>query len=372
MMFAVGITAIGILLSWAAMPSRPPRAGAGPAGSTSGARAGARGAAQAPSASAPAVLRPEGAPSAADVLRVHFYDVSQGLAALVDLPGGRHILVDTGDSPTRERCGTDCATAHRHLLAALSRDLAGAPIDLLLITHQHSDHIGGARDVLAQFTVKAYVDNGRDGTKPEVAHTHDAARARGTPVDYVSPSHPWSAALADKVAGPARVLPVVPSAWPADCASDPNECSLALRIELGTSSVLFTGDAEHGEERALPLPGKVSLLQVGHHGSETSSGEAFLAGLAPRYAIVSAGHPGAGMNAEYCLPRASTLEKLNRALGGGGESSLLGFAGPMSCKKSHGAGWVSVPVTDRLWATERDGDVVLVTHGDGVFQREAP
>jgi hypothetical protein len=35
-------------------------------------------------------------------------------------------------------------------------------------------------------------------------------------------------------------------------------------------------------------------------------------------------------------------------------------------------GWINVPVTDRIWATERDGDVVLETSGDGVFQRVAP
>jgi hypothetical protein len=78
------------------------------------------------------------------------------------------------------------------------------------------------------------------------------------------------------------------------------------------------------------------------------------------------------MNADYCLPRVSTLERLNRALGGGSERTLLGFGGTTSCRRSHGAGWVSVPVGDRLWATERDGDVVLVTHGDGVFEREGP
>src|SRR6202158_6220244 len=75
-------------------------------------------------------------------MSVHFYDVGQGLAALVDLPDGRHVLVDTGDNPHREQCD-DCATKHEHLIEKLRSDLAGAPIDLVWITHQHSDHIGG-------------------------------------------------------------------------------------------------------------------------------------------------------------------------------------------------------------------------------------
>ncbi len=363
-LFALGLTGVGLVLSWAAMPARtsggqlPSRASAG---------------AVAPLAS---VGGAQGVRASADTLRVHFYDVSQGLAALVDLPGGRHILVDTGDAPVRERCGTDCATAHRHLLAALSRDLAGAPIDLLWITHQHSDHIGGARDVLGQFLVKEYVDNGRDGAKAEVSRTRDAAHARGTRVEQVSPGRPWTAELAAVVAGPARVMPVLPAEWPADCATDPNECSLPLRIDFGASSLLFTGDAEHGEERALVASGaeasRVTLLQVGHHGSETSSSEAFLSSLSPRYAVISAGHPGVGMNADYCLPRSSTIERLNRAVGGGSEGTLLGFGGTATCRRSHGGGWVSVPVSDRIWATERDGDVVLTTRGDGLFEREGP
>jgi competence protein ComEC len=279
-------------------------------------------------------------------------------------------MVDSGDSPVRERCG-ECASAHRHLLEALSRDLAGAPIDLLWITHQHSDHIGGARDILEQFLVKEYVDNGRESTKPEVARTHDAARARATVLETVSPSHPWNAnanANANaSLAGPARVTSLLPLAWPNDCGTDPNECSLPLRIDYFASSILFTGDAERGLERSLPGAERVTLLQVGHHGSETSSSEAFLARVAPRYAVISAGHPGVGMNAEYCLPRAATLERVNQALGGGAEKTLLGFDGKTTCKRSHGEGWVAVPVSDRLWATERDGDVVLETRGDGTF-----
>jgi glyoxylase-like metal-dependent hydrolase (beta-lactamase superfamily II) len=56
----------------------------------------------------------------------------------------------------------------------LARDLGDAPIDLLWITHPHSDHIGGAVDVLNHFSVKAYVDNGRDLEKATIAKTHAA------------------------------------------------------------------------------------------------------------------------------------------------------------------------------------------------------
>jgi competence protein ComEC len=355
LLFAVGLIVACLLLSWLTVEVRPPPASARKPDRPS-----------TPPVSAAADAAVDGA------LRVHFYDVAQGLAALVDLPGGHHVLVDTGDAPGRERCGTECSVAHRHLLGALARDLDGAAIDLLWVTHQHSDHIGGARDILAQFRVLEYVDNGRDTNKPEVAHTHEAARAHGTVVTTVDPSHPFTPRDPAVRAGPARVASILPAAWPADCATDPNECSLVLRIELGGSSVLFTGDAERGEERALASIGSVTLLQVGHHGSETSTTDGFLARLAPRYAVISAGHPGTGMNSEYCLPRAATLARITHALGPGTEKTLLGYAGEVACKRSHGAGWVPVPVSERLFATERDGDVVLVTRGDGLFEREGP
>ncbi len=299
-------------------------------------------------------------------LRLHFYDVGQGLAVLVDLPDGRHLLVDTGDSAHRSGCGDVCATSERHLLERLRADLAGASIDVLWITHPHSDHVGAAADVLAEFPVGLYVDNGRDAHKPEVARAHRAAAARGVPVRVVDPERPgWPGApLVD-----ARVTPVVPPAWPHSCARDANECSIALRIDYCASSVLLTGDAEHAEESALDVLGPVTLLQVAHHGSATSTTPGFLARARPRYAVISVGHPGEGLNAEYCLPRALVVQRLTRLLGGAGLKTLPAFDGDR-CDAAQPSDWIAVPTSDRLWSTERDGDVVLSTRGDGAFERQ--
>src|ERR1700733_14071158 len=88
--------------------------------------------AQAPSASTSASEAPPAAGAtcgAGKRMTLRFYDVGDGLAALVDLPDGRHVLVDTGDSPRRADCGDPCAVANRHLLERLNGDLRGAPID---------------------------------------------------------------------------------------------------------------------------------------------------------------------------------------------------------------------------------------------------
>jgi len=299
-------------------------------------------------------------------LRVHFYDVGQALAALVDLPDGRRVLVDTGDSPRRPGCGEPCASADRHLLDKLRADLHGASVDLLWITHQHSDHIGGAPEVLETFKVGTYVDNGRDARKSEVRRPHLAAEDRGTAVRVVDPDHadapiPGSTDL--------KITPILPAAWPPSCSRDPNDCSIALRIDFCASSVLFTGDAEHDEEAMLDPHGRVTLLQVAHHGSETSTTPGFLAKTRPSYAVISAGKPGEGMNADYCHPRAIIVKRLTTLMGGPGPKTLKAFDGDR-CANATDADWIDVPTSDHLWATERDGDVVLTTTGDGVFVRE--
>ncbi len=309
-------------------------------------------------------------------LTVHFYDVGQALAALVDLPDGRHVLVDAGDSPRRAGCLT-CEAEHAHLETALRHDLGGAPLDLLWNTHPHSDHVGGVPAVLEAFRVLAYVDNGRGGDKLEVRAAREAAARRGVPYLRVEPGNvvpvlPVLAALAPGGES-LSVRPIVPPAWPASCAHDENECSIGLRIDFCGSSVLFTGDAEHEEEAHLDPLGPATLLQVGHHGSDTSSSARFLARVAPEYAVLSAGHADDDRNREYCHPRALAMRRLSHALverGGGENARLQAYQGP--CKEGARAGageWVSLPVSGRLFATERDGDVVLTTTGEGKFAR---
>lgn len=315
----------------------------------------------APEASAPGPNRGGGGR-----LTVHFYDVSQGLAVLVDLPDGRHILVDTGDSAPRAGCGDVCATADAHLLDTLGVDLHGASIDLMWITHQHSDHIGGAPRVLENFKVLSYVDNGRDDRKAEVRRAHQAAEERGTIVRVVDPDHPDSPLTgSDDV----KLTPILPSAWPSSCAHDANDCSISLRIDFRGSSVLFTGDAPQDEEALLDPHGQVTLLQVGHHGSETSTTPGFLSKVRPTYAVISAGKPGEGMNKEYCHPRAIIVKRLTALLGGAGSRTLRSFDGDR-CSRAQPSDWIEIAASDRLWATERDGDVVLSTTGNGVFTRQ--
>jgi competence protein ComEC len=140
-----------------------------------------------------------------------------------------------------------------------------------------------------------------------------------------------------------------------------------MQTWLGPLQRLRRGKARHHPRGQVDPP---SDLQVGHHGSDTSSGPTFIAKVQPKYAVISAGKENEGMNKTYCHPRASTVQAVTEALGGPGAKSIQAFDAKVTCAKGTSADWIDVPANDHLWATERDGDVVLTTTGDGTFSRQ--
>lgn len=164
------------------------------------------------------------------------------------------------------------------------------------------------------------------------------------------------------------LTPILPARWPSGCTKAPNDCSIGLRIDYCRSSVLFVGDAEAKLEAAWSAE-DIDLLQVGHHGSDTSSTQRFIDRVQPDYAVVSSADRSEGTNKTFCHPRLETVDRLTKALGGPGGSTVEAFDGSAKCKKAGRERWKSTVVSDRLWFTARDGEVVLVTTGDGVFAR---
>ncbi|MBX7119240.1 MAG: DNA internalization-related competence protein ComEC/Rec2, partial [Gemmatimonadaceae bacterium] len=224
--------------------------------------------------------------AAPGVLEVHAIDVGQGDAIALRTPRGRWVLIDAG----RSWAGGD---AGRATVVPYLRRRGGA-LALLVLTHPHDDHIGGAASVLRAFrppalreaafvaaspAYRALLATARDlGTAWARARPGEVLQVDGVELEFLAPDSAWTAAL-----------------------RDPNEASTVVRARYGAVRVLLTGDAEAGEEawllaRGAPLGAEV--LKVGHHGSPTSTTPAFLSAVAPRIALVSVGagntygHPG--------------------------------------------------------------------------------
>lgn len=220
-------------------------------------------------------------------------DVGQGTAVLVRTHA-HQLLYDTGP-----QYSADSDAGARVLLPLLRRN-GPQPLDLLMLSHSDTDHVGGAASVLAHWPVRA-MSSSLPPSHPLLAHgvphtpCHAGQQWQWEGVRFAL-LHPQADAL----------LPRAPGAR----APKPNSLSCVLRIEDAAGhSALLTGDAEAPQEAQMLAAGAASLhselLLVPHHGSRTSSSGAFLDTVAPRIAIVQAGyrsrfgHPAPDVMARY-------------------------------------------------------------------------
>ena len=123
------------------------------------------------------------------------------------------------------------------------------------------------------------------------------ANAQGTPILTVMDGDSW-------MLGNALVTVVV--CFPE--APVTNDTSIMLRIDYGETSFIFTGDAGKMTEYIAidnSIPIHADVLKVGHHGSSSSSSAEFLAGVSPKYAVISCGRKNA-----YGHPSQEVLDKL--------------------------------------------------------------
>jgi competence protein ComEC len=178
----------------------------------------------------------------------------------------------------------------------------GGPLDLFVLSHPHTDHVGGAATVLDALHPATYVDAGFPGAAESYRASLDAAKR-----DHVRwvRAHPGDEMAVD---GVALEFLAPDSAWTASLV-DPNLASVIVVVRYGEIRMLLMGDAEQPEEEWLLANERDELhadvLKVGHHGSKTSSSERFLDAVAPRLALVSV---GAGNS--YHLPTPAIMERL--------------------------------------------------------------
>lgn len=239
-----------------------------------------------------------GSAGAPDVAALHLIDVGQGDAIAIRTPRGRWIVNDAG----RDWPGGD---AGRSTVVPYLQRHGGGEVALFILSHPHADHAGGAASLFAALAPAEVWDGAYVGTSESYVRMLAAARARGVPW------HRVRAGETREIDGVRLEVLAPDSAWMAGT-DDPNEASVVLRVTLGGTRVLLTGDAEGGEEAWLRANAdtllRAEVLKVGHHGSRTSTTPALLDAVRPRLAIISA-----GIGNTYGHPHAETLVALARS-----------------------------------------------------------
>ncbi|MDR3566050.1 MAG: ComEC/Rec2 family competence protein [Negativicutes bacterium] len=223
-------------------------------------------------------------------LVVNVIDIGQGDAILIRSPE-QVTLIDTGDVATRDR------------LVSFLKKQGITVVDNLIITHPHSDHLGGAAAVLEQFAVKHIYDSGQTTTSALYRNYLSLIQKKNIPFTVL-------AAGSRLDIGGGAVLSIFGPESPFITGSDSdlNNNSVVAKLTYGSFAMLLPGDAElEAEGRLLKRFGgelKSQVLKSGHHGSHTSSSLPFLKAVSPEVVIVSD-----GLNNEYHHPHPSTLRK---------------------------------------------------------------
>jgi competence protein ComEC len=222
-------------------------------------------------------------------LRLSIIDVGQGDAVLVEAPGGKAVLIDTGPLIR----GGD---AGERIVVPFLKRRGIVALDLLVLTHSHDDHAGGARAIRQGFPIRRVVAS-VSALLPQFAlcGADTGTICAGTRLEGDFPFHLY-------ILSPAREGMVGDTAAGG---SAENNRSVVIKLQYGNVSVVLEGDAEaEAERRMVARYGdflRSTLLKVAHHGSGTSSKEWFLACVSPDEAAVSVGrhnafgHPSPGV-----------------------------------------------------------------------------
>ena len=211
-------------------------------------------------------------------MEANFIDVGQGDSTLI-ICDGKTMLIDAGDDSQ--------GTAIQNYL----QKQGVKRLDYLVLTHPDSDHIGGAPVIITKFDIGQVFMS--DYTKDNKTYEKLVKALEYKRLAYQTPEVGSEYAL-----GAARVRIL----GPAGKYGNPNDASVALMIQNGDNRFLFTGDAqEDAEEDMAELSGDLSadVYHAGHHGSKTSTSEAFFERVRPSCAVISCaegnsyGHPHA-------------------------------------------------------------------------------
>lgn len=250
--------------------------------------------ARSPSPSAAPEKTP-GANATTGTLEVYVLDVGQGDSIFLMSPSGKTMLVDASESGMYPQ------------IDAFLTEMKIEKLDIVVGTHPHADHIGGMRKVVENYEIGGYYMPDAVSTSKTFENLLDALEKRNVPVHE---------ALADGdtfIDWDAQVEVRILSPVAGHTYSDLNNASAIVRVKFGDTAILLTGDAEHDAERIAlgEYPASYfasTVLKLGHHGSSTSTMQAFFDAVNPSIAVMSLGEGNT-----YGHPHSEILALLEQA-----------------------------------------------------------
>ncbi len=225
-------------------------------------------------------------------LTVAFLNVGQGDSIFLEAPNGSQIIVDGGPDDS--------------LLAELGKIMPfyDKSIDMIVVTNPDKDHYAGFIDVMNQYDVGALLESGTHSETPTYALFQQTAKEHNIPELVAKKGMRF--VLDAKHAIYLDIL--FPDQDVTNWKS--NDGSTIAKLVYGETAVLLTGDATARTEEIVMRDFtqeelQSDILKIGHHGSKTSSGEAFIKAVDPELAVISAGYHNS-----YGLPKQEILDRL--------------------------------------------------------------
>ena len=278
---------------------------------------------------------------AAKPLEIFFIDVEGGQATLIVSPSGQSMLVDTGWPGFSNR------DANR--IAAAAKKASVKKLDFVFITHFHTDHVGGAKQLADRIPVGTFIDKGKtvesDKNAKEMMEIYDSALATSGTKNGPKPKRlivkagdtvPIKGLEVTVVAAGGEFIgggapnPACSNTTSKDPDPSDNAQSAGFLLKFGSFRFVDLGDLTWNKETELVCPanrvGPVDVFLSSHHGLDQSNPPVLLASLQPRVAIMNNGARKGGSPSAWQVihssPGLQDLWQVHFAVAGGKESNV--------------------------------------------------
>lgn len=217
-----------------------------------------------------------------NTLTVHYIDVDQGDAIFIELPNKQTMLIDAGEASKGE------------IVTKYIKNLNYDKIDYLIGTHPHTDHIGGLAYIINNFTIENIYMPKVNSTSKTYENLLNTILQKDLKVTTAKSgiSILNTEELSINIIAPTKDY------------SSLNNNSAVIKIEYKEKAFLFMGDAETQSENDITSDISADVIKIGHHGSDTSSGQTFVNKVKPKYVIVMVGN-----NNKYDHPKQAIINR---------------------------------------------------------------